>query len=162
MMMQAANCPSLETVAFLQQIKTSGIVTRNLLHPYWNLTVDIKWIWVYNTLMNLKITRKRRTDRNQVLYFIQDTVTFESYIGLTAVSFAGNVRKTLTRRMQKHMQRALTEQKNWGLSCALRERGAERFIFGVIEIVRGKRPAHSRETELINTLQPALNTFGVK
>ena len=41
--------------------------------------------------MNLKITRKRRTDRNQVLYFIQDTVTFESYIGLTAVCFAGNV-----------------------------------------------------------------------
>jgi hypothetical protein len=112
--------------------------------------------------MNLKITRKRRTDRNQVLYFIQDNVTLESYIGLTAVCFAGNVRKTLTRRMQKHMQRALTEQKNWGLSCALRERGAERFIFGVIEIVRGKRPAHSRETELINTLQPALNTFRIK
>ena len=130
---------------------------------FWGFaTVDIKWFRVYNTLMNLKITRKRRTDRNQVLYFIQDNVTFESYIGLTAVCFAGNVRKTLTRRMQKHMQRALTEQKNWGLSCALREHGAERFIFGVIEIVRGKRPAHSRETELINTLQPALNTFGVK
>jgi len=32
----------------------------------------------------------------------------------------------------------------------------------VIEIVRGKRPAHSRETELINTLQPVLNTFRVK
>ena len=112
--------------------------------------------------MNSKIARKRRTDRNQVLYFIQDTVTFEYYIGLTAMCFAGNVRKTLTRRMQKHMQRALTERKNWGLSCALREHGAERFIFGVIEVVRGKRPAHERETLLINTLRPALNTFGVK
>ncbi len=137
-------------------------MTRILSHPYWKLMVDIKWGWVYNTLMNLKNTRKRRTDRNQVLYFIQDVVTEETYIGLTTMSFAGNVRKTLNRRMQKHMQRAMTEQKNWGLSCALRERGAERFVFGMIEIVRGKRPAHARETELINTLQPALNTFGIK
>ena len=112
--------------------------------------------------MNSKITRKRRTDRNQVIYFIQDKVTLEYYIGLTAMEFKGNVRKTLTRRMQKHMQRALAENKNWGLSRALRERGAERFVYGVIEVVRGKRPAHARETELINTLQPALNTFGVK
>jgi hypothetical protein len=112
--------------------------------------------------MNSKIVRKRRTDRNQVIYYIQDVATQETYIGLTAMCFAGNVRKTLTRRMQKHMQRAMTENKNWGLSRALRERGAERFVFGVIEIVRGKRPAHARETELINSLQPALNTFGVK
>jgi hypothetical protein len=112
--------------------------------------------------MNSKIVRKRRTDRNQVIYYIRDTVTLEYYIGLTALSFKGNIRKTLTRRMQKHMQRAMTENKDWGLSRALRERGAERFVFGVIEVVRGKRPAHARETELINTMQPALNTFGVK
>ena len=112
--------------------------------------------------MNSKITRKRRTDRNQVIYFIQDTVTLEYYIGLTALSFGGSIFKTLRRRMQKHMQRALTENKDWGLSRALREKGAERFVFGVVEVVRGKRPAHARETELINTLQPALNTFGVK
>jgi hypothetical protein len=112
--------------------------------------------------MNSKIVRKRRTDRNQVIYFIQDTVTLEYYIGLTALSFKGNVFRTLRRRMQKHMQRAMTENKNWGLSRALRERGAENFVFGVVEVVRGKRPAHERETLLINTLQPALNTFGVK
>ena len=112
--------------------------------------------------MNSKIARKRRTDRNQVIYYIRDTVTLEYYIGLTAMCFNGNVRRTLVRRMQKHMQRALTENKDWGLSRALRERGAERFVFGALEIVRGKKPAHVRETELINTLQPALNTFGVK
>ena len=112
--------------------------------------------------MNSKNVRKRRSDRNQVIYFIQDKVTLEYYIGLTAMEFKGNIRKTLNRRMQKHMQRALAENKNWGLSRALRERGAERFVYGVIEVVRGKRPAHARETELINTLQPALNTFGVK
>jgi hypothetical protein len=126
------------------------------------LKFDNKSFWAYNTYMNSKIIRKRRTDRNQVIYYIQDVVTLEYYIGLTAVEFKGNVRKTLNRRMQKHMQRALAENKNWGLSRALRERGAERFVYGVVEVVRGKRPAHSRETELINTLQPALNTFGVK
>jgi hypothetical protein len=112
--------------------------------------------------MNSKINRKRRTDRNQVIYYIQDTVTLEYYIGLTALSFKGSVFKTLRRRMQKHMQRALTENKDWGLSRALRERGADRFVFGKLEVIRGKRPAHAHETELINTLKPALNTFGVK
>ena len=110
----------------------------------------------------MKIQRKRRSDRNHIIYFIEDVVTRDVYIGLTAVSFKGNVRKTLNRRMQKHMQRALAENKDWGLSRALRERGAERFVFGVIEVVRGKKAAHSRETELINTMQPSLNTFGIK
>jgi len=110
----------------------------------------------------LRVTRKRRSDRNQVIYFIEDVVTREVYIGLTALSFKGNVYRTLRRRMQKHMQRALTENKDWGLSRALRERGAERFVFGVVEVVRGKKAAHAHETELINTIQPALNTFGVK
>mgnify|MGYP003331122819 CR=1 FL=1 len=109
----------------------------------------------------MKIQRKRRSDRNQVIYYIQNVVTGEFYIGLTVLN-KGSVKKSLHRRMQKHMQRAMTENKNWGLSRALRERGAERFVFGVIEVVRGKRPAHARETELINTLQPSLNTFGVK
>lgn len=110
----------------------------------------------------LKTQRKRRSDRNQVIYFIEDVVTHDIYIGLTALCFKGNVRKTLTRRMQKHMQRALAENKDWGLSRALRDSGPERFVFGVVEIVRGKKAAHSRETELINSLQPNLNTFGVK
>ena len=110
----------------------------------------------------LKTQRKRRSDRNQVIYYIEDVVTREVYIGLTALSFKGNVFRTLRRRMQKHMQRALAENKDWGLSRALSERGALRFVFGVVEVVRGKKAAHARETELINTMQPALNTFGVK
>lgn len=107
-------------------------------------------------------SRKRRNDRNQVVYYIQDVVTLEYYIGLTVLSFKGNVRKTLHRRMQKHLQRALAENKSWGLSVALRDRGAERFVFGPVQVVRGKKEAHAVETNLINTLQPALNTFGVK
>ena len=112
--------------------------------------------------MNSKSTRKRRSDRNQVIYFIQNIVTLEYYIGLTAMEYKGNIHRTLYRRMQKHTQRALTENKTWGLSVALRTLGPEQFIFGKIEVVRGKKQAHARETELINTLQPQLNTFGVK
>mgnify|MGYP001241932142 CR=1 FL=1 len=106
--------------------------------------------------------RKRRTDRNQVIYYIRNIITGQEYIGLTVLSFNGNVKRTLIRRMQKHMQRAMTENKDWGLSRSLREYGNENFVFGVVEVVRGKKAAHARETELINTLQPQLNTFGVK
>lgn len=107
----------------------------------------------------LKNQRKRRTDRNQVIYYIQNVATQDLYIGLTALCFNGNIKRTLNRRMQKHMQRALAEAKTWGLSRALREHGAEAFVFGVVEVVRGKRPAHARETELIKQLDPSLNTF---
>lgn len=57
------------------------------------------------------------------------------------------------------MQRAMSENKDWGLSRALRERGALRFVFGVIEVVRGKKAAHARETALIKEFDPILNTF---
>jgi hypothetical protein len=56
----------------------------------------------------------------------------------------------------------MTESKNWGLCNSIRSYGPEAFTYGLLEVVRGKRPAHARETELINFHQPALNTFGVK
>ena len=110
----------------------------------------------------MKIQRKRRSDRNQVIYYIQDVENGDFYIGLTAMSYNGNVKRTLTRRMQKHMQRALAENKDWGLSKALRERGAERFMFGPLEVIRGKKEAHARETELIDEFNPVLNTLKKK
>lgn len=61
--------------------------------------------------------------------------------------------------MQKHMQRAQTENKDWGLSRALRQYQATDFVFGHIEVVRGKKVAHARETELIKQFNPSLNTF---
>ena len=110
-------------------------------------------------LYMLKKTRKRRSDRNQVIYLIQNTLTGEEYIGLTALSYKGNVYKTLRRRMQKHLQRALAESKDWGLCESLRTHGPENFVFGKLEIVRGKKEAHVRETSLIKEYSPALNTL---
>jgi hypothetical protein len=105
-------------------------------------------------------TRKRRSDRNHVLYVITNTVTNEQYLGLTGVT--STVKRTLKRRMQKHLQRALAENKVWGLCESLRTHGPEVFTYGLLEIVRGKREAHARETELIKQYNPKLNTFGVK
>lgn len=109
-------------------------------------------------MMNEK-ARKRRTDRNHIIYVITNRVTGEQYIGLTVLGYQGSIKRTLHRRMQKHVQRALAEGKVWSLSLALREHGAESFDYGLVEVVRGKREAHARETALIKAHNPALNTF---
>ncbi len=120
--------------------------------------------WVnraHNTYM-LKTQRKRRNDRNQAIYMLENTITGEQYIGLTVVSYRGNAERTIQRRFLKHVQRAKTENKDWGLSRNIRKYGAEAFIVMLVDVVRGKAEAHKVETALINELQPALNTFGVK
>lgn len=103
--------------------------------------------------------RKRRSDRNHVIYCITNVVTGDQYVGITALSFKGNVKRTLHRRMQKHYQRAISEDKSWGLCESLRMYGTENFTYGTLEVVRGKKEAHKRETFLINTCSPTLNTF---
>jgi hypothetical protein len=105
--------------------------------------------------------RKRRTDRNHIIYYIKDVVTNDLYIGITALSFNGNVKKTLTRRIQKHLQRARTENKNWNLSIALKTKSPENFVYGPIEVVRGKSQAHAKEIDLIHAYRPSLNTTGI-
>lgn len=107
----------------------------------------------------MKVNRKRRSDRRHLIYVIQNTVTGDQYIGLTGLGKSGSVKKTLKRRMQKHLQRAKVENKNWALCKALREYGAESFTYGLLEVVRGKAPAHIRELELIKQYNPTLNTF---
>jgi len=102
--------------------------------------------------------RKRRNDCTHLIYVINNTVTGDQYVGLT-VKNVGGVQKTLKRRIQKHVQRALAEDKGWALSESIRKHGSEAFTYGLLESVRGRLAAHSRERELINTYQPTLNTF---
>lgn len=123
--------------------------------------LDFGSVWVHNIHM-LKKQRKRRSDRNQAIYMLENTITGEQYIGLTVVSYRGNAERTIQRRFLKHVQRAMTERKDWGLSRNIRKYGAEAFIVMLVDVVRGKAEAHKVETGLINELQPALNTFGVK
>ena len=108
--------------------------------------------------MNTK-TRKRRTDTNHAIYCVTNILTGEQYVGITCVS--RTVKKSLHRRMQKHTQRAMTESKNWGLCNSIRSYCPEAFTYCLLKVVREKRPAHARETVLVNFHQSALNTFGV-
>lgn len=101
--------------------------------------------------------RKARTDRNHAIYCIINTVTNEQYIGVTVCS--GSIKKALRVRIQKHIRRALTENKDWALCRSIRDYGTENFVYGLVEKVRGKAEAHQRERELTRALQPELNTL---
>jgi hypothetical protein len=108
--------------------------------------------------MGMVKTRKRRNDTTHYVYVLTNTLTAEQYIGIT-VKNAGGIFKTLKRRVQKHVQRALAENKGWALSESIRTFGSEVFTFGLLETIRGRKPAHQRERELIAQFSPALNTF---
>lgn len=104
--------------------------------------------------MNEKPTRKRRSDRRHIVYMLTNQSDNNTYIGITA----GFRLKDLRVRINKHVQRAVTENKDWLLCKAIRQHGAHCFVYEILEIVRGKAAAHLRERELINSLCPRLNT----
>ncbi len=101
--------------------------------------------------------RRRRSDCNHAVYCLENTVTGEQYIGITVAS--GSVTRALKVRVQKHVRRALTENKDWTLCRSIREHGAENFVYFLLETVRGRKSAHARERELIREYAPELNTF---
>lgn len=100
--------------------------------------------------------RKRRQDTKHVVYVITNTVTQEQYVGITVCG--QQIRRALKVRMQKHIRRALTEGKDWGLCRSIRDYGVDAFTYGVLEFIRGRKPAHARERELIRAHSPALNS----
>jgi hypothetical protein len=98
--------------------------------------------------------RKKRNDRNYVLYRL--FVDGQEYIGLT-VSNGRAFLRSVKVRVQKHMSRANVENKDWTLCEALRS--AEVVEYEVLEVIRGRKNAYSRERELIAELSPELNDF---
>jgi group I intron endonuclease len=104
-------------------------------------------------MMN-KVNRKRRSDRRHIVYQITNTANSNTYIGVTA----GFRLKDLRVRINKHVQRALTENKDWTLCQEIRKYGPEFFEYEILEIIKGKTEAHKRERELIGVLCPKLNS----
>lgn len=99
--------------------------------------------------------RKRRTDRNHVIYRIEVGTKF--YIGLTVVN--GNVSKSLKCRISKHWHRRNDPKRlDWKIYKAFRKVEREAVSITLVEVVRGKTEAHKRERELIRTLKPTLNS----
>lgn len=101
--------------------------------------------------------RKRRSDRNHLIYRLTDVITGEHYIGLT-VSKGRAYWKSLATRWQKHLYHACVEKRPYILQKRIRAHGPEAFEYEILYIVRGKAAAHELERSLIKKYMPALNT----
>lgn len=100
--------------------------------------------------------RAKRSDRNHIIYQIQGPQGV--YIGVTAKT-ESTVLKSVRARIAKHWYRAQRETKDWALCNLLRGYASKDSIdVRVMEIVRGKAEAHSRERELIREFNPFYNT----
>jgi len=108
--------------------------------------------------MDYMIKRKPRSDRNHVLYRVECVDTGDSYIGVTVAQGQAFLRSVKV-RWQKHVSRAKCENKNWSFCAALRDNADAEWRYEVLEIVRGRKPAHQRERQLIAEYEPTLNTF---
>ena len=107
-------------------------------------------------MMTKTTTRKKRTDRNHIIYELR--VCGRSYIGVTAKT-ESTINKSVLARAAKHFYRAKKEAKDWLLCAALRELTDKTEIeVYVHEVIRGKAEAHRREVELRRELKPVLNT----
>jgi hypothetical protein len=93
---------------------------------------------------------------------ITNNVTTERYVGITVIRKCkrgkNNTIESLAQRWEGHLRKAFVELKDWTMPTSIREHGADAFTKEILEIVRGKATAHTREVELINALRPELNT----
>lgn len=101
------------------------------------------------------MNRKKRSDRNHLVYQLTCTDTGETYIGITVMRGRAQV-KTLATRWQQHCYRAFNQDKTWALSKAIRKHS--NWSQKILEVVRGKAEVHAREVELIEMYNPSLNT----
>jgi predicted GIY-YIG superfamily endonuclease len=101
--------------------------------------------------------RKKRNDRNHVLYEIVNTNNGKSYLGITA-AIGRRFHYSAKLRLQKHFSRARKENKQWALYIDMRENDQEVYELFIVDIVRGKALAHKIETELLKEFQYELNS----
>jgi hypothetical protein len=111
--------------------------------------------------------RKRRTDRNHVIYKITNLATGDAYVGLTRALGRAYVHSA-EERLRKHCRDALNEGRNDRIHRSIRtyvsnpEHWQDHFKTEVLDVVRGKENGHAREMELIRALRPSLNTEGLR
>jgi hypothetical protein len=104
-----------------------------------------------------KPKRKPRSDRSHVIYRITNTITGDTYIGLT-VCAGKSPKRAVDARWVRHVGRALLHDKSWKLCESIRKHGEKSFTREVLEVVRGKAAAHQRERALTKELGATLNT----
>tara|TARA_Y100001970_G_scaffold23041_2_gene26942 strand:- start:5051 stop:5452 length:402 start_codon:yes stop_codon:yes gene_type:complete len=109
--------------------------------------------------MELNMARKRRNDRNHVIYQLT-APNGERYVGITFARGRA-FKRSAKIRWEAHVRNALDYDRQNLLSVAIREQGIDGFRREVLEIIRGKQNAHNRERELIAATQPELNMEGM-
>jgi hypothetical protein len=101
--------------------------------------------------------RKKRSDRNHVLYEIENSITGKRYIGVTAaIGRAFNY--SALRRFQKHCSRARCENKDWALYKDMQKYNEDVYNVYVLAVVRTKTKAHQLETIHLHTKKYKLNS----
>jgi len=103
------------------------------------------------------MNRKKRSDRNHVIYEIVNSENGKSYIGITA-AIGRRFQYSAKLRLQKHFSRARREDKQWALYIDMREHEQEVYQLFIVDIVRGKALAHQIEVELLKEFQYELNS----
>lgn len=104
-------------------------------------------------------TRRRRSDRNFIIYQLTHLKSGQIYIGISAV-LGRAVKYTLQRRFNKHVSKALCAGKKWRLHRVMRKHPEpEHWDQQVLEVVRGKKATFRRERDLIKQHAPSLNSF---
>jgi predicted GNAT family acetyltransferase len=103
------------------------------------------------------MNRKKRSDRNHVIYEIVNTENGKSYIGITA-AIGRRFHYSAKLRLQKHFSRARREDKQWALYIDMREHSEDVYDLFIVDVVRGKALAHQIEVELLKEFQYELNS----
>lgn len=105
--------------------------------------------------------RKKRSDRNHIIYEVVLGATGQTYIGMTQQVGKATLR-SVKERWKRHVSRAvLHPELEWPICQAIREWGPKAFDVRPIHIIRGKAEAHAFETALIRERQPQLNTVSI-
>jgi hypothetical protein len=115
--------------------------------------------------MDKAASRKKRTDRNHVIYLVTCVATGDTYVGLTVCTHGTTIKGVqyaVDRRFQKHVCRATSEQASLPLCEVIRQYGKDFFQVDPLWIVRGKEAAHEVERKVIAELKPVLNVCLVK
>ncbi len=110
--------------------------------------------------MATNVSRKKRSDRNHIIYLITNTLNGNQYIGITASKDRAYLRSAKV-RLQKHFSRARREDWGWKLYTDMFNYIDDLelvYEVSVLDVVRGKGQAHSKEMELVKKYKPTLNT----
>ena len=103
------------------------------------------------------MNRKKRNDRNHVIYEIVNTENGKSYIRVT-VAIGRRFHYSAKLRLQKHFSRARKESKDWNLYNDMREHAQEVYDLFILKVIRGKKQAHEYETKQLQKFHYELNS----